>query len=239
MSALGGDMVVERGERLDWYSGPTLLELLETDAGRRHGATHAGVPLPGAVRVAARERRRGRGYLGRVEAGSIARRRPRHGAALGPHDDACAQIATLDGTRDQRARLHDSVTLALADEIDISRGDMLVDAAEAPRGRAAHRRDAVLARRASARPRAAPTSCATRRARCARASTRLDHLWNVSTQSREPAPAALAMNDIGAGDARARAADRRPTATRTIRATGSFILIDEATNGTVAAGLIR
>ena len=68
--------------------------------------------------------------------------------------------------------------------------------------------------------------------------TRLDHLWNVSTQSREPAPAALAMNDIGQATvalASPIVADRYDD----IPATGSFILIDEATNGTVAAGLIR
>ncbi len=67
---------------------------------------------------------------------------------------------------------------------------------------------------------------------------RIDHLWNVSTQAAEPAPKTLRMNDIGRvaltlaqpifGD---RYADNI--------ATGSFILIDETTNGTVAAGLIQ
>jgi len=68
--------------------------------------------------------------------------------------------------------------------------------------------------------------------------TRLDHLWNVSTQSREAAPQALAMNDIGQASvtlASPVVADKYDDAP----ATGSFILIDEATNGTVAAGMIR
>jgi sulfate adenylyltransferase subunit 1 len=67
---------------------------------------------------------------------------------------------------------------------------------------------------------------------------RLDHLWNVSTQEEEPAPEALAMNDIGQATillAQPIVADRYDDN----HATGSFILIDEATNGTVAAGLIR
>ena len=67
---------------------------------------------------------------------------------------------------------------------------------------------------------------------------RLDHLWNVSTQEREPAPDALAMNDIGQVTlalAQPIVADRYADN----HATGSFILIDEATNATVAAGMIR
>ena len=66
---------------------------------------------------------------------------------------------------------------------------------------------------------------------------RIDDRWNVSTQSREPAPDALAMNDIGRVRSRSRSrfADRYADN----RATGSFILIDEATNDTVAAGMIE
>ena len=66
----------------------------------------------------------------------------------------------------------------------------------------------------------------------------IEHLWNVSTQSHEPAPAALAMNDIAhltLALAQPIVADRYEDSP----ATGSFILIDEATNATVAAGIIR
>jgi sulfate adenylyltransferase subunit 1 len=67
---------------------------------------------------------------------------------------------------------------------------------------------------------------------------RIDYLWNVSTQSREPAPAALAMNDIG----RVRLVLARPAFVdryEESRATGSFILIDDATHDTVAAGMVQ
>ena len=67
---------------------------------------------------------------------------------------------------------------------------------------------------------------------------RIDYLWNVSTQSREPAPAALAMNDIG----HVRLALAQPAFVdryEDSRATGSFILIDEATHDTVAAGMVQ
>jgi sulfate adenylyltransferase subunit 1 len=66
---------------------------------------------------------------------------------------------------------------------------------------------------------------------------RIDHLWNVSTQAREPAPEALAMNDIGQVTlalAQPIVADRYADN----HATGSFILVDEATNATVGAGMV-
>jgi len=66
---------------------------------------------------------------------------------------------------------------------------------------------------------------------------RIDHLWNVSTQQAEPAPATLAMNDIGR-IALTLAQPVFPDRYDANHATGSFILIDETTNGTVAAGLI-
>ena len=233
MSALGGDMVVERGDRLDWYSGPTLLEILETTPVGL-GAKHAGFRFP--VQYVSRPANdTGRGYLGRVEAGSV---QVGDSVTVLPSGRATTvrAIATFEGTRDQ-ARLHDTVTIALADEVDIARGDILVRAAEAPE--AVKELDATLCW-LDERPldvrRTYILRHATREVR-ARV-TRLDHLWNVSTQSREPAPSALAMNDIGQATvslASPIVADRYAD----IPATGSFILIDEATNGTVAAGLIR
>jgi sulfate adenylyltransferase subunit 1 len=67
---------------------------------------------------------------------------------------------------------------------------------------------------------------------------RIDHLWNVATQEREAAPPALAMNDI-ARVCLALAHPVFPDRYADNRATGSFILIDEATNNTVAAGMVR
>jgi len=198
------------------------------------GAKHAGFRFP--VQYVSRPANdTGRGYLGRVEAGSV---QVGDSVTVLPSGRATTvrAIATFEGTRDQ-ARLHDTVTIALADEVDIARGDILVKAAEAPE--AVKELDATLCW-LDERPldvrRTYILRHATREVR-ARV-TRLDHLWNVSTQSREPAPSALAMNDIGQATvslASPIVADRYAD----IPATGSFILIDEATNGTVAAGLIR
>ena len=123
----------------------------------------------------------------------------------------------------------------LADEIDVSRGDMIVSAANAPEASRVGIRHAVLVRRAPLDRRRTYVLRHTTREVRARIET-LDHLWNVSTQEEEPAPDALAMNDIGQATlllAQPIVADRY----RDNHATGSFILIDEATNGTVAAGL--
>ena len=233
MSALDGDMIVERGTRLDWYSGPTLLEILETTPVGL-SATHAGFRFP-VQYVSRPSGDAGRGYLGRVEAGSI-RVGDRVAVLPSGRSTSVRSIATFEGTHDV-ARLHDTVTIGLADEVDVTRGDIIVKAGEAPE--AVRQIDATvcwLDERPLDVRRTYILRHATREVR-ARV-TRLDHLWNVSTQSREPAPAALAMNDIGQATvalASAIVADRYEN----IAATGSFILIDEATNGTVAAGLIR
>ena len=129
------------------------------------------------------------------------------------------------------------MTVTLADEVDIARGDMLAKATE--RAEVAKQVEATLCW-LDERPLDARRTYIMRQAtREVRARvTRLDHLWNVSTQSREAAPQALAMNDIGQASvtlASPVVADKYDDAP----ATGSFILIDEATNGTVAAGMIR
>jgi sulfate adenylyltransferase subunit 1 len=233
MSALGGDMVVERGERLPWYTGPTLLSILESTPVNSR-STHAAFRFP--VQFVSRPNGDARrGYLGRVEAGSIAVG-DRVTVLPSGRTTVVSGIHPLDGAL-SRAQLHDAVTLTLADQVDISRGDMLVAAASAPE--AVRRIDATLCwldERPLDRRRTYVLRHTTREVR-ARVD-RLDHLWNVTTQVRERAPDALAMNDIGQATlslAQPIVGDRYDDNP----ATGSFILIDEATNGTVAAGLIR
>jgi sulfate adenylyltransferase subunit 1 len=237
MSALGGHMVVHRtldeDDPLDWYTGPTLLEVLET-APAGHDKRHAAFRFP--VQYVSRPSGNGaRGYLGRVEAGSV-RVGDRVTVLPSGRTTTVREIVTYEAARDQ-AHLHDTITLGLADEVDITRGDMIVKASDAPE--TVKEVEATLCW-LDARPldvrRTYVFRQATREVR-ARV-TRLHYLWNVTTQSREPVPPAVGMNDIGHATvalASPIVADRY----QDNRATGSFVLIDETTNGTVAAGMIR
>jgi sulfate adenylyltransferase subunit 1 len=233
MSALTGEMVVERGGNLDWYEGPTLLQILETvDVERKLAEAPFRFPIQYVARPTATLPRC---YMGRIESGSIA-----VGDAVTVLPSGASsrvrEIRGYDGTR-ARAGLHAAVTLVLADAIDISRGDMLVHRNASP----ACRRDldATLCWLSE-------TPLDSRRNYFLRHTTRevraridgIDHLWDVATQARQPAPDTLRMNDIGRVEltlAQPVFADRYADN----RATGSFVLIDETTNNTVAAGLIQ
>jgi sulfate adenylyltransferase subunit 1 len=233
LSALDGDMVVDRGNRLPWYSGPTLLQILETV---ESAPTLAQGPLRLPVQFVARPAAgQPRGYMGRLESGAI---------AVGDvvtvlpslHSARVRAIRTYEGDR-RHAGLHAAVTIVLDKELDISRGDMLVHPDSAPA--TSRTVDASLCWLASA-PRDSRRRYLLRHTtREASAKVeRIDYLWNVSTQSREPAPAALAMNDIG----HVRLALARPAFVdryEESHATGSFILIDDATHDTVAAGMVQ
>src|SRR5512140_1215782 len=122
MSALDGDMVVDRGEHLGWYDGPTLLQVLET---AELPATLADAPFRFPVQCVARPTATvARGYMGRVEAGAIT---VGDAVTVLPSGltSSVREIRTWDASR-ERAQLHDAVTLVLDAEIDVSRGDMLV-----------------------------------------------------------------------------------------------------------------
>jgi len=233
MSALTGEMVVERGGKLDWYEGPTLLQILETvDVEQKLAEAPFRFPIQYVARPTATLPR---GYMGRIESGSIA-----VGDAVTVLPSGVSsrvrEIRGYDGTR-KRAGLHAAVTLVLADAIDISRGDMLVHCNESPASR--RDLDATLCWLSE-------TPLDSRRNYLLRHTTRevrariggIDHLWDVATQERQPASDTFRMNDIGRVEvtlAQPVFADRYADN----RATGSFILGDEATNNTVAAGLIQ
>jgi sulfate adenylyltransferase subunit 1 len=173
--------------------------------------------------------------MGRVESGSIA---VGDSVTVLPSglSRRVREIRGYDGTQ-QRAGLHAAVALVLDEAIDISRGDMLVQGNASPVTR--RELDATLcwlSEQPLDRRRSYFLRHTTREVR-ARIDS-IDHLWDVTTQTREAAPGTLRMNDIGRAGLKLaqpifvdRYADNRTT--------GSFILIDEATNNTVAAGLIQ
>ena len=237
MSALDGDMVVERGERLDWYQGPTLLEKLETAT-----ASHAEhqEPFRFPVQFVCRpqdsanpELHDYRGFMGRVESGSI---------AIG---DAVTVLPSGRESRIRDIRLLDdslpaafaeqSITLLLEDEIDISRGDMIVRTGEQPP--VVKQVEAMLCWLTE-------TPLDPRRKYLVRHTTReakamisgIGYRLDINTLERQAADK-LAMNDIARVSFRL-AQPIFPDRYERNRATGAFIVIDESTNNTVGAGMI-
>jgi len=237
ISALRGDLVVERGADLGWYDGPTLLAALE----EIEVADEAdALPFRFPVQLVLHTGAGGdfRGYAGRLESGVLV-----HGAEVlalpSGRRTVVKDIVSL-GRSLPVAVAGDSVTLVLADDIDISRGDLLADPLLPPRSvKSIEARICWL----SAEPLDARTLPAARfvlkhTARSVKAKlVSLNDRVDVNTFDRLAAPAGLAMNDI-AHVALKLAQPLFVDPYGLNRATGSFILIDEATNQTVAAGMI-
>ena len=240
--ALLGDMVVERGSRLTWWQGPTLLEALEAvDASRdqmslpaRFAVQWVGRIPPGQSGPEGPSPGEPRGYLGRLESGVL---RSGQEVLVLPAGRATRirGILSLDGAADA-AVAGDSVTLVLEDQIDVSRGDLIVPPANAPR--VSQSISATLCW-------LSPEPFEAQRRYWLRHTTRtvparvraIDARVEINTLQRDPFTAALAMNDI----VHAHLTLQKPIACdpyERIRTTGAFILIDEVTNHTVAAGLI-
>ncbi|MGB4673846.1 MAG: sulfate adenylyltransferase subunit CysN [Azovibrio sp.] len=237
LSALNGDMVVERGERLNWYGGPTLIEILETTPAAH---TEHAEPFRFPVQYVCRpqdsanpELHDYRGFMGQVESGSI-----QVGDAvtvLPSGRRTTVKAVHLGGVDIGRAITEQSVTLLLSDEIDISRGDMIVKRAEAPTPVKEIRATVCwLSETPMDRARTYLIRHTTRevKARLAAIAHRLD----VNTQEKMPAEQ-LAMNDIAQVELKlAQPIFADPYTVN--RSTGAFILIDESNNNTVGAGMI-
>ncbi|MEZ5775109.1 MAG: sulfate adenylyltransferase subunit CysN [Hyphomicrobiaceae bacterium] len=120
VSARNGDNVIGRGERMPWYAGPTLLDHLETvdvEGGRAPG------PLRFPVQWVNRPHQNFRGFSGTLVGGSV---KPGDEIVVLPsaRTSRVTGVVTQDGNLDE-ARAGDAVTLTLADEVDISRGDVI------------------------------------------------------------------------------------------------------------------
>jgi sulfate adenylyltransferase subunit 1 len=238
LSALNGDMVVERGERLGWYDGPTLIDILEqAPAEHTERAEDFRFPVQYVCRPhdsANPELHDYRGFMGRVEAGEIAVGDEITVLPSGVHSRVKA--IELGGVQLERAIHEQSVTLLLADEVDISRGDMIVKRSEAPE--ALKQVEATVCWLAETPLSPARTYLLRHTTREVKAKVaNIAFRLNVNTLAREEATQ-LAMNDIAELTLKL-AQPIVADAYAVNRTTGAFIIIDESTNNTVGAGMIK
>ncbi len=231
VSALKGDNVVEKSQAMDWYGGYSILGHLEN---LQVSQTRNLIDFRFPVQIVLRPHQDFRGYAGRIVSGTIS---PGEKVAVLPSGrmTTVRSIVTHDG-KVQEAFAPQSVVLTLDDELDVSRGDMIVRRNNLPQTATAveamicwmdeeplSRRTAYLLKQTTRTVRATVET--------------LDYKIDVNTLHRRPAES-LDLNDIGR-------VELRTTSPlffdpyRSNRATGSFILIDPLTNRTAAAGMIR
>jgi sulfate adenylyltransferase large subunit len=237
ISALLGDNVVQRSSNLGWYEGQTLLELLETvEVAYDHPfQTPARFPVQWVIRpqgVPGAEDYRG--YAGQMASGAL-----RAGEEIvvlpGGQRTKIAAIDTFDGELES-ALAPMSVTLRLQDEIDISRGEMICHPDDAPEPVRELEADICWMTDQPLRPGARYQIKHTTRSAAAMIDSLCDKI-DVHTLERGEAPRELELNDIGRVRLRTSVPLLVDPYSRN-RRTGSFILIDEATNATAGAGMI-
>jgi bifunctional enzyme CysN/CysC len=234
VSALEGDNVVDRSERTPWYPGPSLLEHLESvQIASERNLSDLRLPVQWVIRPQSSDHHDYRGYAGRLA-----------GGVLSPGDDVVvlpsgqrSRVQAVEGPDGEveEAFAPMSVTVRLEDQVDVSRGDLICGPADAPEVVRELTADVcwMADRPLSARDRyAIKHTTRTVRAIVEEVESKID------IHSLDSGPAGeLGLNDIG----RVRLRLSGPLAVDPYarnRDTGSFILIDEATNDTVGAGMI-
>lgn len=236
ISALKGDNVVNHSENMDWYEGPTLLYTLETvHIGGDHNLIDCRFPVQYVIRPMSDEYHDFRGYAGRIAGGVF---KPGDKVMHLPSGltTSIKAIKTLDGDLEE-AFPPQSVTLLLEDDIDISRGDMIVRENNLPdQGQDI---DVMMCWMSEKLPLQVGGKYAikhtTRDARCV--VKEILYKVDVNTLHRQQDATSLELNEIG----RVRIRTTVPLfydEYRQNRDTGSIIIIDEGTNTTVAAGMI-
>jgi sulfate adenylyltransferase subunit 1 len=218
-SALRGDMVVERGSALGWYRGPTLLERLESFQSGTEEAASGAFRFP--VQLVSRPQGGlPRGYMGRIESGHLLAGTP---VLVYPSGKATHVRQILShGAQREIAVAGDSVTLVLADDVDIARGDLITDPVRPPREARALDVTLVWLGHEPLRPGGRYIVQQSARRTLAKVGSEVQLKLNDIGQARLTLHAPLFVDPYA-----------------TVRATGALILIDEATNQTVAAGLVR
>ena len=231
MSALAGDNVVSPSQNMPWYSGPTLLGHLETVNFRETRALDA-VRFP--IQYVIRPNFRFRGFAGQLASGSL---RPGDALVALPsgQETRVKAIVGFDGNWDQ-AVAPQSLTLQLENEIDLSRGDMLVSPSNLPAVSRGFSATVVWLNSdplSIGRPLLLKQTTRLVKARV----RRILHRINVNTLEHEPAEL-LELNGIAEVEVKTNQPLFLDSYAKS-RATGSFILINPFSNATVGAGMVR
>jgi bifunctional enzyme CysN/CysC len=236
ISALKGDNVVRRSEHMPWYEGTSLLHHLENvHVASDRNLVDARFPVQYVVRPQSNRHRDYRGYSGQVAGGVF---KPGDEVVVLPSgfSTRIASIDTFDGPV-QEAFAPMSVTMRLEDELDISRGDMIARPGNHPQG--LQDIEAMICWMDETAPLTPGRKyCIKHTTRTARALVKsLSYRLDVNTLHRMESPGQLLLNEIG-----------RVTLRTTLplfcddyarnRSTGGFIVVDEATNRTVGAGMV-
>ncbi|HEX5540715.1 MAG TPA: GTP-binding protein [Micromonospora sp.] len=234
--ALHGDNIADRSARMPWYQGPPLLHHLEhVHIGSDRNLVDVRFPVQYVIRPQSRTVTDYRGYAGQVASGVL---KPGDEVLVLPSglSTRIAAIETADGPVEQ-AFPPMSVTVRLADEIDISRGDLICRPHNAPA--VTQDIEAMVCWLDETQPlRVGGRYAVKHTTRTARTVVRtLHYRIDVNTLHRDESATQLAVNDIG----RVRLRTTMPLLAdeyRRNRTTGGFILIDETTHHTVGAGMI-
>ncbi len=234
ISALLGDNVVERSSNMPWYGGASLLEHLEgVQIAHDLDRAVARFPVQWVIRPHSSHHPDYRGYAGRMAGGAF---RVGDDVVVLP-SGLSTRIAAIDGPNGELelAFAPMSVTLRLEDDLDVSRGDMVCPIEDPPVAVRELRADVCWM--AAAPLRAGGRYAIKHTTRAARAVVeQVEH--RIEVNALEPAAAnELALNDIGRVRLRTSASLMVDSYARN-RMSGSFILIDEATNDTVGAGMV-
>jgi bifunctional enzyme CysN/CysC len=232
LSALRGDNMIERSDAMPWYGGPTLMEYLETVEVDQERMQHAPFRLP--VQWVNRPDLDFRGFAGTIAGGSVAVGE-RVVVLPSGRESSVERIVTFDGEL-ERAVAGQAVTLTLADEIDVSRGDVIALAgAPAPVGDQFEATVVWMADEPLLRGRTYVMRVGTKTAAATIAPVKyklnietLAHVAANQLELNEIGVVALELNQPIAFDAYTENRD-----------TGGFILIDRITNNTVGAGMLH
>ena len=235
ISALRGDNVVDRSERMPWYRGESLLHLLEQVEIIDHNRTDPRFAVQYVIRPMSEQHHDYRGYAGTVAGGTF---RPGDDVLVLPSGltTTIASIDLMEGPVPE-AFPPMSVTMRLTDDIDVSRGSMICAPDSPPES--GREFEAMVCWMSEMRPMRAGDRLAVKHTtRSARAVvSEIAYRIDVNSLEQEAGVAELSLNELGRVRLRTSVPLFYDEYARN-RATGSFILIDEATNATVGGGMV-